>query len=69
MAATENFLKFAEECEEMAKRTNDREGKLAWRELAQRWRRCAEERQSKDAQQASHYRAHQAKQHHQPAHG
>jgi len=31
--------------EQMARRTSDREGKYAWRQLAQRWQRCAELRQ------------------------
>jgi hypothetical protein len=69
MDAADNFLKFADECEAMAKRTSDREGKHAWRELAERWRRCAEERQSKDMRQGALYRARQATQQQQSAHG
>jgi hypothetical protein len=45
MDAADAFLRFAAECEQMARRTSDREGKCAWRELAQRWQRCAELRQ------------------------
>ena len=46
MDAADAFLRFAAECEQMARRTSDREGKCAWRELAQRWQRCAELRQA-----------------------
>jgi hypothetical protein len=70
MDAAENLLRFADECEQMAKRTSDREGKHAWRELAQRWRRCAELRQEQDASRESAvYRAQQAKLHPLPAAG
>ena len=44
--AADDFLRFAAECEQMARRTSDREGKFAWKELAQRWQRCAELRQA-----------------------
>ena len=44
--AADDFLRFAAECEQMARRTSDREGKFAWRQLAQRWQRCAELRQA-----------------------
>jgi len=46
MDAADDFLRFAAECEQMARRTSDREGKYAWRQLAQRWQRCAELRQA-----------------------
>ena len=55
MDASERFLKFAAECELMAKATRDRENKTVWRGMAQRWIRCAElvERQSLLAHAAS----------------
>jgi hypothetical protein len=46
MDAADAFLRFAAECEQMARRTSDREGKYTWRQLAQRWQRCAELRQT-----------------------
>src|ERR1700675_3765144 len=42
MDASERFLRFAAECELMAKVTRDRENKTEWRRIAQRWIRCAE---------------------------
>ena len=53
MDGADDFLKFAAECEQMAQRTSDREGKFAWRELAQRWHRCAELRQTGEASQGA----------------
>ena len=55
MDASERFLKFAAECELMAKATRDRENKTVWRGMAQRWIRCAElvEQQSLLAHAAS----------------
>jgi hypothetical protein len=42
MDATDRFLRFAAECEVMAKVTRSRENKAVWNGLAQRWLRCAE---------------------------
>ena len=42
MDATDRFLRFAAECEVMAKVTRTRENKAVWNGLAQRWLRCAE---------------------------
>ena len=42
MDTSERFLRFAAECELMAKGTRDRENKTVWRSIAQRWIRCAE---------------------------
>ena len=55
MDASERFLRFAAECELMAKVTRDRENKTVWRGMAQRWIRCAElvEQQSSLAHTAS----------------
>jgi hypothetical protein len=54
MDTSERFLRFAAECELMAKVTRDRENKTVWRSIAQRWIRCAElvERQNSLAQDA-----------------
>ena len=42
MDTSERFLRFAAECELMAKAARDRENKTVWRSIAQRWIRCAE---------------------------
>jgi len=42
MELTEQFLKHAAECEEMARFTHDLESKATWRRMADRWRRCVE---------------------------
>jgi len=42
MHATDRFLRFAAECEAMAKFTRNPENKAVWNGLAQRWLRCAE---------------------------
>lgn len=42
MHATDRFLRFAAECESMAKFTRNPENKAVWNGLAQRWLRCAE---------------------------
>lgn len=41
MQTTNQFLKFAAECELMAKGTRNPQEKAVWRGLAQRWLRCA----------------------------
>jgi hypothetical protein len=42
MDTTDKFLRFAAECEAMAKISPSRENKVLWNSLAQRWLRCAE---------------------------
>ena len=42
MTPSEQFLRFAAECESKAKFTHDRENKPVWHRLAERWVRCAE---------------------------
>jgi hypothetical protein len=42
MHTTDRFLRFAAECEVMAKFTRSPEDKAVWNGLAQRWLRCAE---------------------------
>jgi hypothetical protein len=64
MNASERFLKFAAECESMAKFTTSAENRSTWHRLAERWIRCAElsERQNSSAQAADsikRYRKHE----------
>jgi hypothetical protein len=42
MNPSEKFVKFAAECELMAKSTQTRESKSVWMLMAERWLRCAE---------------------------
>jgi hypothetical protein len=42
MNASDRFLKFAAECEVMAKFTPSPENKVVWHRMAERWIRCAE---------------------------
>jgi hypothetical protein len=42
MDASERFLRFAAECELMAKFSPSPENKTVWRRMAERWVRCAE---------------------------
>jgi hypothetical protein len=42
MDTTDQFLRFAAECEVMAKFTRSAENRAVWTGLAQRWLRCAE---------------------------
>jgi hypothetical protein len=42
MHAADRFLKFAAECEVMAKFTRNPENRAVWNGLAQRWIRCAQ---------------------------
>jgi hypothetical protein len=42
MDASERFLRFAAECELMAKASRDPKNKTVWRSIAERWTRCAE---------------------------
>jgi hypothetical protein len=42
MHTTDQFLRFAAECQVMARFTRNPENKAVWNGLAQRWLRCAE---------------------------
>jgi hypothetical protein len=42
MNTSEKFLRFAAECEVMAKFTRSAESRATWNRLAERWIRCAE---------------------------
>jgi hypothetical protein len=54
MTASEQFLRFAADCQSMATLKPDRQSELVWRQLAERWTRCAEwaERENLAAQNA-----------------
>jgi hypothetical protein len=41
MDGSRAFLRFAAECEVMTKIAHDKESKLMWRRLAERWLKCA----------------------------
>jgi hypothetical protein len=41
MQASEEFLRHAIDCEQMAKVTRDPSSKATWNDMAVRWRRCA----------------------------
>jgi hypothetical protein len=42
MNASDRFLRFAAECEVMAKCTPSPENEIVWHRMAERWIRCAE---------------------------
>jgi hypothetical protein len=42
MLTSDRFVRFAAECESMAKFTHSRENRMAWNRIAERWMRCAE---------------------------
>jgi len=50
MMTSDRFLRFAAECEVMAKFTHSRENKVAWNRIAERWMRCAALMDKHDAQ-------------------
>ena len=60
MNASERFLKFAAECELMAKFTPSPENEMVWHGMAERWIRCAElsERQHSLARAAGSTKRH-----------
>ena len=60
MNTSERFLRFAAECELMAKFTPSHENEMVWRGLAERWVRCAElsERQHSSAHAAGSTKRH-----------
>jgi hypothetical protein len=39
---SEQFRRHAAECREMARATRDKDSRLEWNRLAERWMRCAE---------------------------
>lgn len=42
MNSSDRFLQFAAECELMARISQDPKNKTVWRNIAERWARCAE---------------------------
>jgi hypothetical protein len=50
MITSDRFMRFAAECEVMAKVTHSRESKATWNRIAERWVRCAELMDRHDAQ-------------------
>ena len=68
MTASEQFLKFAAECEFMAELSQERENKPVWHGLAERWIRCAQlaEQQTLAAQEAHRKKREREAKHHHP---
>jgi hypothetical protein len=65
MNPSEKFLRFAAECELMAKFTHSPENKTVWNRMAERWLRCA---QLYDRECSAVRSAVSAKRHRTPAH-
>jgi hypothetical protein len=65
MNPSEKFLRFAAECELMAKFTHSPENKTVWNGMAERWLRCA---QLYDRECSAVRSAVSAKRHRTPAH-
>jgi hypothetical protein len=65
MNVSDRFLRFAAECEFMAKLTPSSENELTWHRMAERWIRCAElvERQSSQAHDARATKRHRKPEH------
>jgi hypothetical protein len=53
MNTSDRFLKFAAECQVMAKFSPSSENRAVWRGLAQRWIRCAELMDHQDSEEDS----------------
>jgi len=49
MSGTDTLIRFAAECEKMANGARSEDDRSAWRELAQRWRQCADTNQHRGA--------------------
>jgi hypothetical protein len=64
MDPSERFLRFAAECELMAKFTHSRENKVVWIRMAERWVRCARLYEGKNAMA---HAGHVARRHRSPA--
>jgi hypothetical protein len=60
MDPSERFLRFAAECELMAKFTRSRENKTVWIRMAERWVRCA---RLYDGRSATAYASNSARRH------
>jgi len=59
MILSEEFLRHAADCERMAKFAHDRESKLVWNGMAERWIRCAElaKKQSSGSHKTEHVKS------------
>jgi hypothetical protein len=64
MDPSERFLRFAAECQFMAKFTHSRENKVVWTRMAERWVRCARLYEGKNA---TAHAAHATRRHRSPA--
>jgi hypothetical protein len=49
MHSSEHFLRFASECDGMARFSDTAVKRAVWQDLAQRWRRCAELARDEDS--------------------
>jgi hypothetical protein len=56
MNPSEEFLRHAAECQQMAKFTRDPASKAAWSRMAERWLRCAEVFQRQRPPQSTRHR-------------
>jgi hypothetical protein len=56
MNLSEEFRKFAAECERMAKSTHNRENKNAWRRMSERWLQNAKSFEKRHAALGAHNR-------------
>lgn len=65
MNPSEKFLRFAAECEFMAKFTHSPENRAVWTRMAERWVRCA---QLYESECSAVHSAGSAKRHRTPAH-
>jgi hypothetical protein len=65
MNPSEKFVRFAAECELMAKFTRSPENRTVWTRMAERWLRCAQlyDRESSAVQAASTAKRHRASAH------
>jgi hypothetical protein len=65
MNPSENFVRFAAECELMAKFTHISENRTVWIRMAERWLRCAElnDRQTSTAHDANLAKRHRTATH------
>ena len=66
MNLSDKFLTFATDCKRMAKFTHTPEDKAVWRQMSERWLRCAELFEQETS--AAHH-SHSAKRHRTPARG
>jgi ribosomal protein L35 len=62
------FRKHAADCEKMAKVSNDRETKAAWKRMAERWLLCAKLAEDQDEFQRHLLEEKSSKQHRRPPH-